>query len=647
LIALDELLQRDLIRSTAIARQFRFRHPLIRHAVYASITGGRRLEAHARAVIVFGARGAGPMVCAPHVEQSASVGDEHAIELLIAAATAAAGRAPASSAHWWQAALRLVPEQGALSERRRKLLPMVAAALAAAGRSQDSHATWLQALQQTPSSDARGRVRAIAACAAVENALGYHERARRRLLDAREDCLPNTREAVLVELGLAAHAGFMNEPQQVCDSAQRAIEGARSLDDDMLQAAGASRLSMGRCDLGQTASAKDAYADAARLLSTLDETQAALRLDTLFFLAWTGWLLHSSEEAELRFAEGVAVSRASGRTHLLIELMSGRCLMLRRLGRLAEALAVGDEVLEAAQVTGSPFALAWAQMARCYALTASGQLGSAVSAGEEAVAAARTANISQPLCAAARVYGEALNEAGEHQRAIDVILDLHGGPDLPRWGLAARPAAYEVLVCADLALGHHAEADGWAGRSAAIAARTQLPIADAAADRSRAQVLLAQGDAARAASLADRSIASAEACDARFDAARARLLAGRAHAAAGNRERAAEQLRAAETRFAEFDAQRWRAQAIRELRRIGRRVHHSARRAIPGADGIAALSGRERDVARLVCQHRTNREIASQLFLSEKTVEAHMRNIFVKLGARTRGEVARALQPPG
>jgi DNA-binding NarL/FixJ family response regulator len=123
------------------------------------------------------------------------------------------------------------------------------------------------------------------------------------------------------------------------------------------------------------------------------------------------------------------------------------------------------------------------------------------------------------------------------------------------------------------------------------------------------------------------------------------VLAGRAHAAAGNRQRAAEQLRAAEAQLAEFGAERWRAQAVRELRRIGRRVHRSAQRAPPGGDGIDSLSGREREVARLVCEHRTNREIASELFLSEKTVESHMRNIFVKLGARSRAEVARTLQP--
>jgi DNA-binding CsgD family transcriptional regulator/tetratricopeptide (TPR) repeat protein len=405
------------------------------------------------------------------------------------------------------------------------------------------------------------------------------------------------------------------------------------------------RLSLGRGIRGEIALATDAYEQAVGLLSMLDEKQIAVRIDTLFAIGWAGWALRGSAEAERHFAHGLALSRASGWAQLLIQLMCGRSSMLRFLGRLAEALTLSDECLEAAQVTESPTALALAQRTRCQALTASGQLGGAVSAGEQAVATARTVNISLQIGSAVYVYGEALVEAGEHQRAIDVMLDLLGGPELPRWSVVARPGGYEVLVYAELALGNQAEADGWARRAASIAARTQLPINAAAAGRSRAAVLFAQCDAARAAVCAERSVAHAEACDMRLDAARGRLLAGRAHAAAANRERAGELLRAAEVQFAEFGAQRWRAQAVRELRRIGRRVHRSAQRATPGGDGIDSLSGREREVARLVCEHRTNREIASMLFLSEKTVESHMRSIFVKLGAQTRAEVARTLQP--
>jgi DNA-binding NarL/FixJ family response regulator len=52
------------------------------------------------------------------------------------------------------------------------------------------------------------------------------------------------------------------------------------------------------------------------------------------------------------------------------------------------------------------------------------------------------------------------------------------------------------------------------------------------------------------------------------------------------------------------------------------------------------LTPRERDVFELLCDGRTNREIAGALFLSEVTVKVHVRNILRKLGVRTRTEAA-------
>ena len=56
------------------------------------------------------------------------------------------------------------------------------------------------------------------------------------------------------------------------------------------------------------------------------------------------------------------------------------------------------------------------------------------------------------------------------------------------------------------------------------------------------------------------------------------------------------------------------------------------------------LTSRERDIARLVADGATNPEIASLLFLSRKTVERHISNIFAKLGLRNRAALA-ALVP--
>ena len=56
--------------------------------------------------------------------------------------------------------------------------------------------------------------------------------------------------------------------------------------------------------------------------------------------------------------------------------------------------------------------------------------------------------------------------------------------------------------------------------------------------------------------------------------------------------------------------------------------------------GGAGLSRREREVMRLVAVGRTNREIAHDLFLSQRTVDMHVRNILRKLDCRSRVEAA-------
>jgi len=61
----------------------------------------------------------------------------------------------------------------------------------------------------------------------------------------------------------------------------------------------------------------------------------------------------------------------------------------------------------------------------------------------------------------------------------------------------------------------------------------------------------------------------------------------------------------------------------------------------PGVGALAALSARELEVAQLVAEHLTNREIAERLVLSPKTIEHHLDHIFTKLGVSSRGAVAR------
>jgi DNA-binding CsgD family transcriptional regulator/tetratricopeptide (TPR) repeat protein len=70
------------------------------------------------------------------------------------------------------------------------------------------------------------------------------------------------------------------------------------------------------------------------------------------------------------------------------------------------------------------------------------------------------------------------------------------------------------------------------------------------------------------------------------------------------------------------------------------RKHRLKLPGIAATQGAAGLTGREREVLRLVGLGRTNREIGAELFISEKTASVHVSNILGKLGAANRGEAA-------
>ena len=139
-------------------------------------------------------------------------------------------------------------------------------------------------------------------------------------------------------------------------------------------------------------------------------------------------------------------------------------------------------------------------------------------------------------------------------------------------------------------------------------------------------------------SAALRAADLADSVGAVIQAGRARTLAGRA----ADDEIGVPLLERAESELGGCGAVRLRDEAARELRRRGRKSGARRRRA-PGGEGLASLSGREREVAELVALGRTNKEIAGELFLSEKTVESHMTRLFGKLGVRSRAEVAEAV----
>ena len=129
-----------------------------------------------------------------------------------------------------------------------------------------------------------------------------------------------------------------------------------------------------------------------------------------------------------------------------------------------------------------------------------------------------------------------------------------------------------------------------------------------------------------------------------IEAALSRTLAGRGLAQAGERERAVEELQRAAVELDRLSADRYRDAAELELGKLGHRLPRRTRGGTADGDGIGSLTQRELQVAQLVVDRRTNAEIAAELFLSTKTIESHMRNIFVKLGVSSRVELARTVE---
>ena len=89
---------------------------------------------------------------------------------------------------------------------------------------------------------------------------------------------------------------------------------------------------------------------------------------------------------------------------------------------------------------------------------------------------------------------------------------------------------------------------------------------------------------------------------------------------------------------------RYRDAAERELRQLGLRVHRRTRPGDLSQTGVASLTERELQIARLIVDRKTNGEIAGELFLSKKTIETHIRNMFRKLDASSRVDIARAIE---
>ena len=180
--------------------------------------------------------------------------------------------------------------------------------------------------------------------------------------------------------------------------------------------------------------------------------------------------------------------------------------------------------------------------------------------------------------------------------------------------------------------GDEATASAWLDAFEPWAHSSGAPWGKAVALHCRA---LLANDPAEAERLYRDALAAHEQAGRPFERARTELAFGEFLRRARRRTEARTQLYAALQRFELLGADLWAERAQRELRASGER----ARKRDPST--IDELTAQELQVAQLVSEGRTNRDVAAELFLSPRTIDFHLRNVFRKLGIGSRTELVR------
>jgi DNA-binding CsgD family transcriptional regulator len=624
--------------------ELEFRHPLMRSAVYHGASPGERRAAHAG--LAAAAEGAER---AWHLAACAVAPDEEVAAALEAAALEARDRgAHATAARDLQRAAQLTPEP---AMRARRLLAAAGDAVRSGEPEQAS------ALLDEVSSLAEDPL----LVADVERLRGHVELRRGSLVEANERLVaeadrvrgrdPRRAAAMFLEASVA-HL-MTGDPTALLAAAERAraLSAGTEPAVELLATAviGQAQIALGEIEQGTAElRACEPYLMEADPLAMVEIVGMAGH-------AWT-WV-EDWERATKILTRVVQAARSASAVSALIHPLAAQAHLDLRRGRWASSLAGASEAVELAEDAGQlallPHALA------AIALVEAGL-------GHEADCRAHVARGLQrsedPYLHAA--LGQLELALGRIPEAIDALET--GERQLRRRGLSSsvvqlRPDLIEAYVRAgrreeaeaQLALLEADTAEGRAARRAAAAeaagnvralradSLSALPVVGvgprwvrAAAERCRG--LLAPDGEFRA--VFEGALARHDELPMPFENARTQLALGERLRRAKQRAEAREPLTAALDEFERLGAKPWAERARTELRATGGAA--GGRRAPAAAD---QLTPHELQIAVLVSQGMTNREAAAALFLSPKTIEYHLGQIYRKLDVRGRAQLARLM----
>ena len=613
--ALDPAEQAELV--TVRGTRLEFRHPLVRSAVYEAATSNERREAHRALARVLADDEESADRQAWHLAASALEHDEQAVHALDDAAERAEQRAGyMAAARAFERAAELSSDTGGRVGR------LVRAARAARIAGADAYALALAGEAGPLVEDALDRAELSLAVGAAEFRSGRPLDGFTALVDAARDIAElDPSKAVELLLWATGAASMGGDPGKLSEVATLAAEVASGDGDDETLSVAQALAAFALAREGDRPFDAVELAEAVAWASTSDDPEH------VFAVSVAAMFLGDDERFGVLINRATALARARGEFGILVEALSMSAVQHHLAQRLDEAVLAAGESLQFARELGAVNSTARPLCLLAYAAAVQGRDEET----QRLVAEVReVAKHGLPARATYGAYCLAMLELGRGRwnDALDHLAVLSDPrPDVgdPFLAKSALPDTIEAAVRAgrlDDARDALAQFEEWARHA-------NRPWVDARLSSCRA--LLAEGDDATEHFEEALRLAGDVGP---FDLARIRLLYGEHLRRSRRRNDSRVQLRGALEGFERLHAEPWAERARAELRASG----EAARKRDPST--IDQLTPQELQIARLVAQGHSNKEVAAQLFLSPRTIDYHLRNVFAKLGITSRTQLA-------
>jgi DNA-binding CsgD family transcriptional regulator len=469
----------------------------------------------------------------------------------------------------------------------------------------------------------------------------------RRLLEAERSALGDAAPGLsaALTLGLARERSIHGEHAVAERLAGEAAAAARAAGDTPLEAEAAAvaadeaHCALREDDPGALAAVDAKIARARALVDALPDERAAERLQMLFWLGVAHVFTGAHGPARDAAERGVRVARATGQGLFAPAFVCLRGWIDAERGLLDAAEADQEEARESALLSGNVQVAYWTSVALSRIALARGDVETALGHGRAAWERIGVIEYSQ----AGYCVADAQLATGDPTSA-HATLETFGWVQPALWTLD-RLKTCEIAVRTLLALDRVDEAEAFARRAPAECGGRRSGVTGAVIALAEGAVLLARGRTEEAVAAARAGVEAADDGGAALWAARCRILAGEALGVAGRSDGARAELRGAAADLEARGAWGYRDAALRELRRLGDRPRVASLAGAARGDGdpLAVVSAREREVALLVAEGRTNAQIAARLHLSERTVEKHVSRALGKLGLSSRSGIVRLL----